>query len=76
MESARKYFVGGNWKCNGTVDKNRELITEVINKLEFDTSKVGMFLLIFNYFYGLWCIKNLWICRKILVNFLLGNILR
>ena len=51
MESARKYFVGGNWKCNGTVDKNRELITEVINKLEFDTSKVGMFLLIFNYFF-------------------------
>jgi triosephosphate isomerase len=41
MEGSRRYFVGGNWKCNGTVEKNRELINDVINKLEFDASKVG-----------------------------------
>jgi triosephosphate isomerase len=43
MEGARKYFVGANWKCNGSVDKNRELINDVINKLDFDTDKVGKF---------------------------------
>lgn len=41
MEGSRKYFVGGNWKCNGTVEKNRELINDVINKLEFDPNRVG-----------------------------------
>lgn len=41
MEGSRKLFVGGNWKCNGTVEKNRELINDVINKLEFDPSRVG-----------------------------------
>lgn len=41
MEGSKKNFVGGNWKCNGSVDKNRELINDVINKLEFDPSKVG-----------------------------------
>uniref|UniRef100_A0A7S3N760 Triosephosphate isomerase n=1 Tax=Euplotes harpa TaxID=151035 RepID=A0A7S3N760_9SPIT len=42
MEGSRRYFVGGNWKCNGTVEKNRELITDVINKLEFDPTKVDV----------------------------------
>ena len=41
MEAGRKYFVGGNWKCNGSVNKNKDLINDVINKLEFDTQKVG-----------------------------------
>lgn len=41
MESSRKYFVGGNWKSNGTLEKNRALLTDVINALDFDTKKVG-----------------------------------
>ena len=40
MEGARKYIIGGNWKCNGSVEKNRTLINDVINKLEFDSEKV------------------------------------
>lgn len=37
----RKYFVGGNWKCNGTLEFNKFLITDVINELEFDPAKLG-----------------------------------
>ena len=44
--STRKLFVGGNWKSNNTVEQTRDLVENVINKLEFDPKTVGGFLLI------------------------------
>jgi triosephosphate isomerase (TIM) len=38
----RKYLVGGNWKCNGTMDFAKKFPTEVLNKLKFDPSKVDV----------------------------------
>jgi triosephosphate isomerase len=47
--SQRKYFIGGNWKCNGNQASVKELIENTINKLEFDQNKVGnqLYLLMF-----------------------------
>ena len=36
----RKYIIGGNWKCNGTLQSVKDLITEVLNKAQFDDSRV------------------------------------
>lgn len=36
----RKLIIGGNWKCNGTVESTNKLIGEVLNKSEFNTEKV------------------------------------
>ena len=38
--SMRKLLVGGNWKCNGTVDFSRKFPTEVLKTLTFNPSKV------------------------------------
>ncbi len=40
MESQRQYFVGGNWKCNGTVSFTKEMIEGTLNKVEFNQDKV------------------------------------
>lgn len=40
MEARRK-FVGGNWKSNLTVEKVNALVSGILNKVEFDTNKVG-----------------------------------
>lgn len=37
----RKLFVGGNWKSNNTMSETKSLVENVINKLKFDTSRVG-----------------------------------
>lgn len=37
---ARRLFIGGNWKCNGTVKSTETLINNTINKIAFDTSKL------------------------------------
>ena len=34
---ARKYCVVANWKCNGTTDFVRDIVTNLINELECDT---------------------------------------
>ena len=39
----KKYIIGGNWKCNGTVNSTSQLLTEVMNKLEFSQDKVEVF---------------------------------
>ena len=44
--ATRKLFVGGNWKSNNTVEQTRDLVENVINKLEFDPKTAGGFLLI------------------------------
>jgi len=36
----RKYIIGGNWKCNGTLQSSSDLIKDVLNKAEFDESRV------------------------------------
>ena len=36
----RKLFFGGNWKCNNTLVQTQDLITSVLDKLEFDPEKV------------------------------------
>ena len=36
----RRYLVGGNWKCNGSVDFARKFPAEVLKPLSFDNSKV------------------------------------
>jgi len=41
MQANRKRFVGGNWKCNNTQAKTKELVENVINKLNFDENKTG-----------------------------------
>ena len=33
-------IIGGNWKSNGTLKSVKELITNVLNKADFDSSKV------------------------------------
>ena len=38
--SFRKYLVGGNWKCNGTLDFAKKFPTDVLKPLIFDTKKV------------------------------------
>ena len=32
----RKYIIGGNWKCNGTVGSNETLINDTLKKLSYD----------------------------------------
>jgi triosephosphate isomerase len=36
----RKYLVGGNWKCNGTLDFAKKFPTDVLKPLVFNPSKV------------------------------------
>ena len=45
MEGAveRKKIIGGNWKCNGTVQSIRELVTNVLNKIQFSPDRVEVF---------------------------------
>ncbi len=41
MQAIRKYFIGGNWKCNGSLSFVKEHIEKVINPLEFSSNKLG-----------------------------------
>ena len=36
----RKYLIGGNWKCNGTLAFAKSFPVEVLNALKFDPNKV------------------------------------
>ncbi len=38
----RKVFIGGNWKCNNTLGQTQQMITNIIDPLEFDHSKVDV----------------------------------
>ena len=40
MESGRKLFIGGNWKCNLTLSATKELINSVLKPMPIDSSKV------------------------------------
>jgi len=36
----RRYLIGGNWKCNGSVDFAKKFPTEVLKPLSFDPKRV------------------------------------
>lgn len=36
LKYVRKYFIGGNWKCNGDSDFSKSFPNDVLNKLDFD----------------------------------------
>ena len=38
----RRYFVGGNWKCNGTFGFANSFPTDVLSKVAFDPKKVDV----------------------------------
>jgi len=38
--SLKKFFIGGNWKCNNIFAETKNLVENVINKLEFDDNRV------------------------------------
>jgi triosephosphate isomerase len=38
--SIRRLFVGGNWKCNGTLDFARKFPNDVLRTLKFDPTRV------------------------------------
>lgn len=42
MDSAptRKMIIGGNWKCNGTVQSVKDLVKDVLNNAKFDENKL------------------------------------
>jgi hypothetical protein len=40
VESHRQYFVGGNWKCNGSVAFTKEMIEGTLNKMEYNHDRV------------------------------------
>lgn len=42
MKASRKFFVGGNWKSNGTISSIRDLITKILNPHPFNFSSVDV----------------------------------
>ena len=36
----RRFLVGGNWKCNGTVSFVKDFPNKVLNNMKFDAKKV------------------------------------
>jgi len=42
MKAARKFFVGGNWKSNGSVSSIKDLIGKVLNPHPFDFQSVDV----------------------------------
>lgn len=41
-DKRRRYFLGSNWKCNGTTAFVKDIITHLINTLEYDPKKLGI----------------------------------
>jgi triosephosphate isomerase len=36
----RKMIIGGNWKCNGSIQSIKDLVNNVLNQAEFDSEKL------------------------------------
>jgi triosephosphate isomerase len=43
QDRTKKYIVGGNWKCNGSVQSVKDLVSNVLNKLQFSEDKAEVF---------------------------------
>ena len=41
----RKYVVVANWKCNGTTSFTRDIVTNLINDLKYQTDKLDLIVL-------------------------------
>lgn len=41
QERKRRYFIGANWKCNGNTAFVKEIVSHLINDLEYDKNKLG-----------------------------------
>jgi triosephosphate isomerase len=41
-ERTRKYFLGANWKCNGNTAFVKDIITHLINTLNYDPNRLGI----------------------------------
>lgn len=37
---ARKLFIGGNWKCNNTLAETKALVSNIVDKIKFDSNKI------------------------------------
>jgi hypothetical protein len=37
----RKYFLGANWKSNGTTHFVKDIVTNLVNSFEYDPKKLG-----------------------------------
>ena len=42
IANTRKFIIGGNWKCNGSLDSINKLVGDVINSVEIDEIKVDV----------------------------------
>jgi triosephosphate isomerase len=40
-QRTRKYFIGANWKSNGSTQMVKEMIQYMINEFEYDTNIIG-----------------------------------
>lgn len=40
----RKYFLGANWKCNGTTSFVKDYVSHLINDLKWDKNKLDLML--------------------------------
>ena len=41
QSTTRRFFVGGNWKSNGTVDFVKDISANMLNTLVFDQGLLG-----------------------------------
>ena len=39
----RKYWVGSNWKCNGSIASIKDSVTNMVNDLDYNQSHIGKF---------------------------------
>ncbi len=44
VEATRQYFIGGNWKCNGSLAFAKEFVEGTINKVEYNQDRVCKFI--------------------------------
>ena len=45
MSTQRKYCIIANWKCNGTTDFVRDIVTNLINDLKYDSEVLDFLVL-------------------------------
>lgn len=41
QKQQRRYFLGANWKCNGTTAFLKDIVNNLINDVEYDKNKLG-----------------------------------
>ena len=41
QKQQRRYFLGANWKCNGTTAFLKDIVNNLFNDVEYDKNKLG-----------------------------------